>query len=347
MSSINSSPLPPLPVQAGNHLPSRPIKLPRLITRAAGSHADMPRVTAVTVDAHRSSAHILPTPHVPAKPETAVYQTLQSATRFAIIIPLSIQTASFQPLVEKHTGIAVVRSSPRLKRGITIQRLGMQTPSPPWAVRYMSTRGGGRFSLMSRVEFHRPASERLAVQHMEGNDECLNVMPQGTRTEHTFDNEFAPEKLKVIKYLVAQRISPHRLETMEPLKQALHNVLARAVSLKAPTRTSIQPKRRVRDSRPGSAKPESSQHMRRTRPAIAPLDMDAVHSYKSTNSITESPPESPGPKTPTDDPAVSRKDSKEACTSKDKVVASSKSRQKVVGSSVVYSVNWTGQHLYL
>ncbi|KAG9083381.1 hypothetical protein FRC06_004558 [Ceratobasidium sp. 370] len=236
----------------------------------------------------------------------------------------SIQAESFQLLSEKHTDMAVVCSPPRPKHAITVQRLGMQTPSPPWAVRYMSTRGGGRFSLMSRMEFHRPASERLAAQDMEG--EFPNAVPQETHTGHTLDTRFAPEQLKVVKRLVAARISRRHLKTMAPLKQALHNALARAMVLKVLTGVSIRPKRHLRNSGIGFAKSEGEQRMRRTRPTVAPLNMDAVHACGSANPLTDSPPDSPGPHTPTDDIDATREGSGEADTSGEKTVAPSKSK---------------------
>ncbi|KAG9073539.1 hypothetical protein FS749_015029 [Ceratobasidium sp. UAMH 11750] len=184
MSSDKFSTLLSLPVKAGtrttkSRLSTRAVglgKLPMLITRTSTlASLDAPRVTNITVSAHKLSISTLPVSKAQEEPEAGVYKTLDSTTRFAIIVPLSVSRAHvlpFQPSNEQ-IPIPVVPTPTRPKHSITVQRLGTQTPSPPWAVRHMLTRGGGRFSLMSLPDFHRPASERLAVQYAVGRSEVV------------------------------------------------------------------------------------------------------------------------------------------------------------------------------
>ncbi|KAG8704295.1 hypothetical protein FRC08_002305 [Ceratobasidium sp. 394] len=295
--------------------------LPRLITTInAVASLDIPRVTAITVGAQKLSISIFPASKAPEKPEADVYQTLPSPTRFAIIVPPSVSRAYVLPshAPNKQDPISVVPPT-RPRRSITVQRLGVQTPSPPWAIRHMLTRGGGRFSLMSLPEFHRPASERLAVQYVEGKGDAvapadLKFVYKGTHTRQTLEADLAPEQLKTFKYLVAERTSLHRLEAMDPLKLAVHNNLARVI---------------VASSHPGHHKP-NGQRMRRTRPNLPRLDVDAARAYTSTNPTSDSPPESPGPVTPADLTTVTTRTSKEPRIAKDRAVPSKSSRKGVV-----------------
>ncbi|KAG9083024.1 hypothetical protein FRC06_004721 [Ceratobasidium sp. 370] len=167
----NFSSLRPLPIKAGRFIELG--KLPGLITITnTTANPDAPRVTKITVGAHSLSTSTVPEPKVPEESGVGVYQTLESTTCSATDVPLSVSrglVAHAPPLKwsNNRDPIPVVSTPARPKRSITVQRLGMQTPTPPWAIDHMLTRGGGRFSLMSLPEFHRPASKRLAVQYVE------------------------------------------------------------------------------------------------------------------------------------------------------------------------------------
>ncbi|KAG8683703.1 hypothetical protein FRC08_014125, partial [Ceratobasidium sp. 394] len=306
MSSSDFSSLLSLPVKAGVHttksrLSTRAIalgKLPMLIARTNTlASLDPPSVTESTVSAHKLSISIVPVSKTREEPETSVYKTLDSTTRFAIIVPLSVSRAHVLPfqLSDEQTQIPVVPTPTRPKHSITVQRLGTQTPSPPWAVRHMLTRGGGRFSLMSLLDFHRPASERLAVQYVEGESEviaaaCPKPVCHGGQT---VDTNLVPEQLKTFKHLVEERIRPRHMESMDPLKLAIHNNLARLITPSSIPRHQVE-----RSSIARAPELKGSQRMRRTRPALPPLDIDAARAYTSTNPTSDSPPESPGPVTP-------------------------------------------------
>ncbi|KAG8682273.1 hypothetical protein FRC09_016881 [Ceratobasidium sp. 395] len=110
------------------------VKLPRLIVTAKATGCpDVPKVTEITVRANEPSIRISPISCTLKEPEACAYQTLPSATRFSIIVPLSASKAPYEPSVKEGTDkVAVLVFSP--KRCITIQRLGMQTPSPAWAI---------------------------------------------------------------------------------------------------------------------------------------------------------------------------------------------------------------------
>ncbi|KAG9124960.1 hypothetical protein FRC07_009552 [Ceratobasidium sp. 392] len=225
------------------------------------------------------------------------------------------------------------------RRCITIDRVGYMTPSPPRFIRWMWTRGGGRFR---PIDICRPGWERLAVQYAEGcditdNDETgepwspcltsnkpvspnvasglkssaeadivdelgLNLVSQRYRMRHTFDSDFVPEQLQAFERLVAKRIRGGRLDSMHPLKQAVHNSLARVVNLKTTKKEHTSTRKRIRkhsrsSSNESSFKLEDGQRLRRTRPSVRPLDVDAARAY-AVAPLTDSPPESPGPTTP-------------------------------------------------
>ncbi|KAG9082361.1 hypothetical protein FRC07_014234 [Ceratobasidium sp. 392] len=191
---------------------------------------------------------------------------------------------------------AAASLTPRPKRSVTIQRLGMQTPSPPRAVQYMATRGGGRFNIMNLPEFHRPAEKRLAVQYTEGEGDVAAVIPKPMHKEYytrqLFNTNLAPERLSTFKRLVVERT--RYLESMDPLKLAVHNNLARIIT--ASRRLQIRTPSVVETS-----KPISSQRMRRMNSSLAPIDTDAARAYISTGPVTDSPMDSPGPVTPVDE----------------------------------------------
>ncbi|KAG9124380.1 adenylosuccinase ade13 [Ceratobasidium sp. 392] len=275
------------------------VSLPKLVVMASTTTGpDVPNVTAVTVQAHKSLVRITPRTCAPKQPETGVYQTLDSSTRFTIIVPLSASKVLYEASTERDANAAVVDTPPRPKRSITVQRLGMQAPSPAWAVDYMSTRGGGRFSLMTRAELHRPASERLAMQETE--NDCITVttdlgpMYQGPSTKRNHDNDVASDQWTTFKRLIAKR-TPCHPESMDPLRLAVHNNPARTIV--APS----NPGRSVR--RPSVAKAREltgGQRVRRMTATLAPLDTEVVRAYMPANPATDSPPESPGPVTPVD-----------------------------------------------
>ncbi|KAG8694119.1 hypothetical protein FRC09_010051 [Ceratobasidium sp. 395] len=281
-------------------------KLPKLITMAnLVASVDVPGVTAVTVQAHKSWIHAPAVPCASAnEPEPGVYKTFPSATRFAIIVPLSASKAPYKPFVERSPDLATDPSSPHPRRSVTVQRLGEQTPSHPDTICYMSTRGGGRFSLMSRPELHRPASERLAARYVEcegdmvANDD-LELTHQGLCVKQPLGVDPAPEKLVAIKSLVAKRLHPHDLELMDPLKLAMHNNLAHMAT------TSSRP-RKQDASVTKTSKPNSAQPMRRAKVNLKPLDTEVARAYIPTDPATDSPLESPSPVTPTDE-ATSRR----------------------------------------
>ncbi|KAG9119894.1 hypothetical protein FRC07_004858, partial [Ceratobasidium sp. 392] len=77
-------------------VPIGPGKLPKLITTAnVAAGLDVPRVMAVTIEAHKSCIRTLAVGCDLSKPEAGVYRTSSSATRFAIIVPMSASKASF------------------------------------------------------------------------------------------------------------------------------------------------------------------------------------------------------------------------------------------------------------
>ncbi|KAG8759428.1 hypothetical protein FRC12_009761 [Ceratobasidium sp. 428] len=278
-------------------------KLPKLITMAnLAANVDVPGVTAVTAQAHKSWIHApaVPCPSV-NEPEPGVYKTFPSATRFAIIVPLSASKAPYEPSVKSSSEDV---SSPRPRRSITVQRLGKQTPSHPNTIHYMSIRGGGRFSLTSRPELHRPASERLAARYVEcegdmvANDD-LKLAHQGLCVKQPLGVDSAPEKLVAIKSLIAKRLHAHDLELMDPLKLAMHNNLARMAT------TSSRPQKQDA-SVTKTSKPNSAQRMRRTKVNLKPLDTEVARAYVPTDPATDSPLESPSPVTPTDEATSSR-----------------------------------------
>ncbi|KAG8744465.1 hypothetical protein FRC10_010135 [Ceratobasidium sp. 414] len=243
----------------------------------------------------------VPVPEALEEPGTGVYQMPESTPT---IVPLSLSRGlaahvlPSQPSNEQDS-IPVTPTPTHPKRSITIQRLGMQTPSPPWAVRHMLTRGGGRFSLVDLSDFHRPASERLAVQYVEGeNDIVAAVGPKpvfgGVHRRQMLDTDLAPGQLRTFKHLVTVRL--RHLESMDPLKLAIHNNLTRLIT------SSSRPGRQVGSSSvTKTPKSKSRQVIRRTHPILPPLDTDAARAYMSTNPTSDSPPESPGPATPTDE----------------------------------------------
>ncbi|KAG9080679.1 hypothetical protein FRC06_006282 [Ceratobasidium sp. 370] len=252
MSPSNFNSLPYLPEKHATkpRLFSRLIglgKLPRLITTTnTVAGPDAPRITAVTVGAQKLSISIIPVSKAPEEPETGVYQTLESATRFAIIVPPSV----------------------------------------------------------SRVN--------------------LKLVHKGTHVRHTLNADLAPERLETFKYLVVERTRPHRLESMDPLKLAVHNNLARAIAaLSRPGQVGNSPAANV-------LKPTGSQRMRRTRPVLPPLDTDAARAYTSTSPASDSPPESPGPTTPADETTGATRASKEPRNAKEKAVVPSKPLRKGV-----------------
>ncbi|KAG9078750.1 hypothetical protein FS749_009190 [Ceratobasidium sp. UAMH 11750] len=94
---------------------------------------------------------------------------------------------------------------------------------------------------------------------------------------------------------------------MDPLKRAVHNSLARVVDLTVTRRAPKEPKRPRNHTRSSSNtssfKLDDGGYLRRTRPTVRPLDLDAARAFHPP---TDSPPESPGPTTPVDssfDPA--------------------------------------------
>ncbi|KAG9090599.1 hypothetical protein FS749_000442 [Ceratobasidium sp. UAMH 11750] len=234
-------------------------------------------------------------------------------------------------LSDEQTQIPVVPTPTRPKHSITVQRLGTQTPSPPWAVRHMLTRGGGRFSLMSLLDFHRPASERLAVQYVEGESEviaaaCPKPVCHGGQT---VDTNLVPEQLKTFKHLVEERIRPRHMESMDPLKLAIHNNLARLITPSSIPRHQVE-----RSSIARAPELKGSQRMRRTRPALPPLDIDAARAYTSTNPTSDSPPESPGPVTPADGTTGATQTTKEPQIAKQKVEVLAKSSKRGIAHRV-------------
>ncbi|KAG9082477.1 hypothetical protein FRC07_014192 [Ceratobasidium sp. 392] len=193
---------------------------------------------------------------------------------------------------------AAASLTPRPKRSVTIQRLGMQTPSPPRAVQYMATRGGGRFSVMNLPEFHRPAEKRLAVQYAEAEGDVAAVISKnahkGHHTRQSSNANLAPERLSTFKRLIVERTRPRHLESMDPLKLAVHNNLARTITAS----------RRLQTRTPSVveiSKPTSTQRMRRMNTSLAPIDTDAARAYVSTDPVSDSPLDSPGPVTPVDE----------------------------------------------
>ncbi|QRV82628.1 hypothetical protein RhiJN_10643 [Ceratobasidium sp. AG-Ba] len=107
-------------------------------------------------------------------------------------------------------------------------------------------------------------------------------------TEGSYQSELEPWKLKLAKRRATKRISMHHPEWTRPFILAIHNNLARNIAAEGcqkPTRVGM---------------PSPVRRRRHTRPALAPLDMDATRSYKSDSSEPESPPESSGPPTPKD-----------------------------------------------
>ncbi|KAG8738070.1 hypothetical protein FRC10_007315 [Ceratobasidium sp. 414] len=187
---------------------------------------------------------------------------------------------------------------------------------------------------MSLADFHRPASERLAVQHVEGKGDvvpavCLKLVRKGTHTRQTVDAELAPEQLKTFKYLVTENTRLHHLESMAPLKLAVHNNLARALAVSSCHRHQVGN---------SASKPKSSQHMRRTRPILLPLDTDAARAYTSTNPGSDSPPDSPGPATPADEAAGTARAPKGFRIAQDKAAVSPKPLKK----GVMYRVHSKG-----
>ncbi|KAG8699935.1 hypothetical protein FRC08_005023 [Ceratobasidium sp. 394] len=332
MSSSNFNSLLSLP---GTHATKSRLSrrsIPRLITTiSTAASLDMPRVTAITVGAQKLSISIFPVSKAPEKPDADVYQTLPSPTRFAIIVPPSVSRAyvlpSHTPNKQDPTSVVPIPTRPR--GSITIQRLGMQTPSPPWAVRHMLTRDGGRFSLMSLPEFHRPASERLAVQYLEGKGEVvapvgLKPIYKGTPTRQMLDADLTPEQLKTFKYLVAERTRLHCLEATDPLKLAVHNNLAHVIVASSHPRQQVERPIVTKASKP------NGQRVRRTRPILSPLDVDAARAYTLTNPTSDSPPESPGPATPGDLVTGTTRTSKEPHIAKDRAVPSKPSKKGVV-----------------
>ncbi|KAG8743651.1 hypothetical protein FRC10_011620 [Ceratobasidium sp. 414] len=130
----------------------------------------------------------------------------------------------------------------------------------------------------------------------------LNLVSHRPCMKHTFDSDFAPEQLKAFERLVAKRIRASRLNSMPPLKQAIHNSLARVVDLKVAKRERTGTSKRSRNHTRGSPnassfKLDDGQRVRRTRPTVRPLDLDIT---RASHPPTDSPPESPGPTTPVD-----------------------------------------------
>ncbi|KAG8716375.1 hypothetical protein FRC09_015847 [Ceratobasidium sp. 395] len=308
----------PLVANSDSCLPK--INSPRLIaSTGACDSLDNPRVMAIMIQASSTCPFI------------AVFWEL-----------LWVHMLSLSDLIASMTKQdAFVVSGPECpKPGITVQRLGLpyMTPSPPRFIRWMLTRGEGRFR---PIDICRPGWQRLAVQYTEGcditdNDETgepwsprfttckvpsphlsasgspveadvvdelgLNLISQRLRARHTFDSDFDPEQLQAFERLVAKRIRTGHLDSMGPLRQAVHNSLARVVDLKAAKRDHTNTRKRTRNhsrssSNTSSFKLEEGQRLRRTRPTVRPLDVVAARAYDSAPP-TDSPPESPGPTTP-------------------------------------------------
>ncbi|KAG9102991.1 hypothetical protein FRC06_000567 [Ceratobasidium sp. 370] len=230
---------------------------------------------------------------------TGAYGSLGSPKTMAVTVQAS--TLMDRPSGERGVG-AVTSTSVYPKPSITVQRLSCMTPSPPRFIHWISARGGGRFR---PIDVCRPGWQRLAVQYAEGcdiTDNGLNLVSRRTRIKHTFDSDFAPEQLMEFERLVAKRIRAGRLDSMQPLKQAVHNSLARVVDLKAARREHTGTSKRSRNhtrsiSNAGSFKLDDGLRLRRTRPTIRPLDLNAT---RASHPPTDSPPESPGPTTPVD-----------------------------------------------
>ncbi|KAG9122858.1 hypothetical protein FRC07_000588 [Ceratobasidium sp. 392] len=298
------------------------VGLPKLMTMSgATTSLDLPRVTAVTVQAYKSSVRILSRFCAPKQSEISVYQTLDSTTRFAIIVPLSASKA-YEASTEQNINVNVLDNPPRPKRGATVQRLGMQTPSPAWAIDYMSTRGGGRFSRMNRAKIHLPTSKRLALQEMESKDRIAAAAGpepacQGSRTKRTRDNEVASEQFTTFKRLVAERTRPRCLESMGPLRLAVHNNLTRSIAISSNSGCSVG-----RNPAEKASKSKGGHRMRRMTPNIAPLDTGVTRAYMPVEPGMDSPPESPGPVTPVDEAT-----NKDSCIAKDRPMVSTKSSQ--------------------
>ncbi|KAG9124085.1 hypothetical protein FRC07_012901 [Ceratobasidium sp. 392] len=310
--------------------PTGTVGLPNLIAVSSTmTSLDVPRVTAVTVQAHKPSAHILPGLCAPKQSETSVYRTLDSTTRFAIIVPLSASKATYEASIEPNTDVIVLGAPPRPKRSVTIQRLGVQTSLPAWAIDYTLTRSGGRFSLMSRAELRRPASERLAVQEMESEDRIavttgLEPTYQGLHTKRTRDNKFASEEFTTFKRLVSERTRPRHLELMGPLRLAVHNNLTRSIAILNNSGRPIKGTPSSKDS-----KSMSSHRMRRMTPTLASLNTEVARACMVVDPETGSPLESPELVTPVDETTI-----KERCTTKDKSTVPIKSPKKGVAHRV-------------
>ncbi|KAG9085327.1 hypothetical protein FRC06_003657 [Ceratobasidium sp. 370] len=199
-----------------------------------------------------------------------VYWTLESATRFAIIVPQSASKAPFKPSSERDSPTAFsTPTSPQ--RNVAAQRLGMRTPSP-WAIRHMPTRGGDRFSLANLDELYRPASKRFAAHYIGGDADVVDEHDVVSQRSHIKHTKPVPKQLKAFECLVARRIPPHRLELMDPLKLAVHDNLARTTD--APSRPNHPPPRSPLAA--DTSKPKSDQRTRRARPTLPLLNMDAA-----------------------------------------------------------------------
>ncbi|KAG8767683.1 hypothetical protein FRC12_006110 [Ceratobasidium sp. 428] len=270
---------------------------PRMIVSASGpADPDPPRITAVTAQVHTDLSVCISLSHASTRSEAGVHWTLQSSTRFMNIVPLSSSKTTYEPAAEQNINVAGP-SLLRPKRSTTVQRLGLQTPSPPKAVQYMAARGGGRFSLVDLPEFHHPVSERFATQLVEHAGNVVGEYQASASREPIIGA--APQQSRILERLVAEHTHPRCLKSMDPLKLAVHNSLVCVMNFKA---TPSPPRTRVHGfSRKHPPKSEGSRHKHRSRPAVAPLDMDAVHAYNSTNPLANSPPESPGPITPASD----------------------------------------------
>ncbi|KAG8721805.1 hypothetical protein FRC09_007341 [Ceratobasidium sp. 395] len=271
---------------------------PRMIVSASGpANPDPPRITAITAQVRTDLSVCVSLSHASTKSEAGVHWTLQSSTRFMNTAPLSSSKTTYEPAAEQVINVAGP-SLFRPKRSITVQRLGLQTPSPPKAIQYMAARGGGRFSLVDLLEFHHPVSERFATQHVEHAGNVVGEYQTSASREEPII-QVAPQQSRILKRLVTEHTHPRCLKSMDPLKLAVHNNLVCVMNLKA---TPSPPRTRVHSfPRKHLPKPEGSRHKHRSRPAVAPLDMDAVRAYNSTNPLADSPPESPGPITPASD----------------------------------------------
>ncbi|KAG9126567.1 hypothetical protein FRC07_002940 [Ceratobasidium sp. 392] len=282
-------------------------RLPNLISMIrVVANPDAPRVTAVTVQGHKPCICALPVTDASTELEAGVYWTPSPG---APVVPRMTPT-------DNSADVPAVSS--RVKRSITIQRLGMQTPSPPMAVQFMSTRGGGRFSVTCLPEFYRPAEERFTVQYAEYQGivvgEHQSIVPYGGLRSKALERDPVPQpqQLRRFKHLIAKRTYSRYMKSMDPLNRAIHNNLAYSMDLKA---ISDPPRGRARSCKRIGPKSECSLRMRRDCPAIVPLNMDAVCAYKSVNPMTDSPPDSPGPITPVEDITDVTKNPKEIATS--------------------------------